>query len=79
MLLNNLGSKHSLLMKCGQFMSYYKRKNFIEKFHGNWDLETSSRPFLCLQRNKHNLYWKMKLLKEATYIRYVLAKLSSAK
>ena len=24
--LNNLGSKHSLLMTFGQFMSYYKRK-----------------------------------------------------
>ena len=26
---NNLGSKHSLLMKFGQFMSYYKRKKII--------------------------------------------------
>ena len=25
--LNNLGRKHSLLMKFGQFMSYHKRKN----------------------------------------------------
>ena len=25
--LNNLGSKHSLVMKFGQFMSYYKKKN----------------------------------------------------
>ena len=24
---NNLGSKHSLVMKFGQFMSYYKKKN----------------------------------------------------
>ena len=31
---------------------------------------------LSLQRIKHNLYWKMKGLKQATYIRYVLAKLS---
>ena len=31
--LNNLGSKHILLMKFGQFMSYYKRKNFIKKFY----------------------------------------------
>ena len=30
--LNNLGSKYSLSMKFGQFMSYYKRKNFIKKF-----------------------------------------------
>ena len=28
-LLNNLGSKHSLLMKFGQFMAYYKIKIFI--------------------------------------------------
>ena len=31
-LLNNLGSKHSLLIKFDQFMTYYKRKNFIKKF-----------------------------------------------
>ena len=29
-LLNNLGSRHSLLMKFGQNMSYYKRKKFIK-------------------------------------------------
>ena len=28
-LMNNLESKHSLVMKFGQFMSYYKRKNLI--------------------------------------------------
>ena len=31
---------------------------------------------LCLQRIKHKFYWKMKFLKQATYIRYVIAKLS---
>ena len=31
---------------------------------------------LCLQRIKHNLYWKMKFLKEATHISYALAELS---
>ena len=46
-LLNNLGSKHSLLMKFGQFMSDYKRKNFIKKFYKNCDLKTSSR-FFCV-------------------------------
>ena len=45
-LLNNLGSKHSLLMKFDQFMSYYKRKNFSKKFDESCDLKTSSRPFL---------------------------------
>ena len=59
--LNYLGSKHSLLMKFGQFMSYYKREDFF---------------LLCLQRIKHSFYWKMKFLKQATYIRYVIAKLS---
>ena len=43
--LNNLGSKHSLLMKFGQFMPNYKRKKIIKKFNKTWDLETSSRPF----------------------------------
>ena len=31
-LLNNLGSRHSLVMKFGQFMQYYKTKFFIKKF-----------------------------------------------
>ena len=37
--------EYSLLMKFGQFMSYYKRKNFIKKFNKNCSLKTSSRPF----------------------------------
>ena len=41
----NLVSKHSLFMKFDQFMSYYKRKNFIKKFPKNCGLKTSSRPF----------------------------------
>ena len=36
---------YSLLMKFGQYMSYYKRKNFIKNFYKNCDLKTSSRPF----------------------------------
>ena len=31
---------------------------------------------LCFQRIKYNSYWKMIFLKQATYIRYVIAKLS---
>ena len=51
-LLNNLGSKHILLMKFGQLMSYYKRKNFMKKFHKNCDLKTSFRPFcVCKDLN----------------------------
>ena len=42
---NNLGSKHSLLIKFGQFMSYSKINNFIKKFYKKRGLETSSRPF----------------------------------
>ena len=57
-------------MKFEQFISYYKRKNFAKKFH-NCDLKTIS---LFFQTIKHNLYWKMKLLKQATYTKYVLAK-----
>ena len=30
-LLNNLGSKHSLVIKFGQFMQYYKIKKFIKR------------------------------------------------
>ena len=40
--------------------------------------ENKFQAFLCLQRIKHNFYWKMKLLKQATFIRHVLAKLSNA-
>ena len=74
----NLGSKHSLLMKCGQYMSYYERKSFIKKFHKNCNLLKTSfkQVLLCLQRIKHNFYWKMKFLKQATYIRYVITNLS---
>ena len=61
-LLSNLWSKHSRLMKFGQFMSYYKSKK-ISKFFtktANWKLDPDT--------FKHSLYWKMK---QATYIRYV--------
>ena len=32
-LLNNMGIKHSLVMKYNQFNSNYKRKTFIKKFY----------------------------------------------
>ena len=64
-------------MKFAQVISYYKRKKFIETLCKNWDLKTSSRPFLCLKRSKHNIYWKNEILKQATYIRYVIANLST--
>ena len=49
-LLNKLGSKHSLLMKSGQFMSHYKRKDFIKKFYKHCDLKISSKPS-CVDKN----------------------------
>ena len=48
-LLNNLGSKHSLVIKFGQFMYYYKRKCFIKKLYKKYGPETSSRPFLIFK------------------------------
>ena len=49
--LNNLESKHSLVMKFGQFMYYYKIKIFTKKFYEKCDLETSSRPFLIFKES----------------------------
>ena len=56
-LLNNLGSKHSLVKKFGQFKQYYKRKFFIKKIYEKCGLETSSRPFLIFKESsaKRNL------------------------
>ena len=45
-LLNNLKSKRSLVMKFGQFMQYYKIIFFRKKFYEKCDLGTSSRFFL---------------------------------
>ena len=56
-------------MKFGQFMSYYKKKKKL------WP-DNSFQALLCLQRMKHNFYWGMKFLKQATYIRYVIENLS---
>ena len=43
--MNNLGSKHGLSMKFGQFMSYSKRNNLIKKFYKKCGLKTSSKSF----------------------------------
>ena len=40
-LLNNLASKHSLVMKFGKFMYYYKINFFIEKLYEKCGLETT--------------------------------------
>ena len=50
-LLNNLISKRSLVMKFGQFMQYYKIIFFIKKFYEKSGLGTSSRPFLIFKES----------------------------
>ena len=46
-LLNNLGSKYSLVMKSSLYLVYiFKRKIFIKKFNEKYDLETNSKSFL---------------------------------
>ena len=52
------------------------KKTFYQKIQQKLRPENKFQAFLCLQRIKHNLYWKMKFLKQATYIRHVLAKQS---
>ena len=59
-------------MKFSQFMSYYKRKKISINFTGT---ENQFEALLCLQRIKRNLYWEIKLLKQATYVRHALPKL----
>ena len=49
-ILNNLGSKHSLLMKFGQLMSYCKSEKIIKNVCKNCDLKTSSRPFCVCKK-----------------------------
>ena len=56
--LNNLGSKNSLLMKFGQFISLQKKKKkkIIKKFYKNCDLKTSSRPFcVCKELSTNSI------------------------
>ena len=51
-LLNNLISKHGLVMKFSQFKKYYKRKIFIKKkIFEKYDLETSSMAFLIFKES----------------------------
>ena len=43
-------------MKFSQFMSYFKRNNFIKRFYKKCGLETSSRPiFVCKELTKNLL------------------------
>ena len=54
-LLNNVGSKHSLVMKSGQFMKYCKRNIFIKKLYEKYGLET--RPFLMFKESSAKGIW----------------------
>ena len=71
-----MGSKCSLLMKFGQFMSHCKRKNSIKKFCKNGSLKTSSRPFCVCKELSTASIGKWNFLKQTIYIRYIRAKLS---
>ena len=66
-ILNNLGSKHSLLMKFGQFISCYKRMKIIKEFYKKWDLNTSFRHFcVCKEFNTTSIeklnFWSKLLI-----------------
>ena len=58
-LLNNLGSKCSLVTKFGQFMQYYKIIFFIKKFYEKCGVETSFRPFLIFKESSvKKIMWR---------------------
>ena len=58
-LLNNLGSKCSLVMKFGQFI-HYKIFFFIKKLYKKCDLETSSRFFLISKESSvKKILWRL--------------------
>ena len=61
-------------MKFGQFISYYERLKYQISLQ-ILQCENSFQVLLCFQRIKCNLYWKIKFLRQATYIIYVVAKL----
>ena len=61
---NTFYLSYSLLMKFGQFRSYYKSKKKFKQFCQNCDLRISLGSFV-FGKDKHNLYWKMKFLKQA--------------
>ena len=58
-LLNNLGSKCSLVIKFGQFMQYYKIIFFIKKFYKKCGRETSFRPFSIFKESSvKKILWR---------------------
>ena len=71
--LNNLGSKHSLLIFWPVCVILLKKKLY-QKILQKLQLATQFLVLFCLQRIRHSLYWKMKILKQATNARYTVAK-----
>ena len=56
-------------------MPFYKRK-IHQKILQKMRPKNQFQVLLSLQKTKYNFYWKTKILKQATYIKYVIAKLS---
>ena len=52
------------------------QKKDYQKILQTFRPENSFQALLCLQRIKHNIYWKMKFLKQSTHMSYALAELS---
>ena len=75
-LLNNSGSKHSLLMNFGQVISYYKRKDFFKEFYKNCDLKTNFRSFQVCKELSTTSIGKWNFSSKLIIFRYVIAKLS---
>ena len=62
-LLNNLGGKHSLVMKFVQFMWYYKKKLFIKVFYKNAGFQTPVKQiFIFEQETLQLLIWYLLLI-----------------
>ena len=53
-----------------------QKKKFHQNFLQKLLPENQFKALLCLQRMNNNFYWQMKFLKQATYIRYVIANVS---
>ena len=62
-------------MNFGQFISYYKRKILAKNYAKTASWKLVPDPFVLAKNIKQNLHWKMKFSKQATYIKYVIAKL----
>ena len=66
---------NTVVNEFGQFMSYHKRKGLISKISTKtaaWKLVPDP---IVFAKNQTPPLLKMKILKQATYIRYVVAKL----